>query len=455
MSKPLFDSFQPVSSAGWKQKIQADLKGADYNQTLIWESPEGIDVKPFYHRDQIKEPLGKITGHPSNWRVVQHYYIDQEEVVNRLMKDTLERGAESFWLRSDGTFDWNKLIADLQDKDQTYYLELGFNDGQFFSTLATAMGTKANTVHPLYDPLGHLISTGNWYKDQKTDISSVKQLKEMACLTNLTIDSRVYLEAGAHNVQQLAYAMSHITEYLDLTGDQSDWKPCFVVGIGSNYFFEIAKIRALRWLYATIAREFGLEEKCHILCRPARRNKTIYDYNVNMLRTTTETMSGILGGADGICNLPYDALYHKSNEFGERIARNQLLIMKSESYLDQVANPADGSYYIERITSQMAHSALELYKEIEKAGGLLKQLETGTIQRKVRESAKREQAMFDQQLKTLIGTNKYPNPEDKMKDQLELFPFLKKKLRKTSIEPLVARRLAENSEKDRLKNEEE
>ena len=453
MSESLFDSFDPVSSAGWKQKIQADLKGADYNQTLVWESPENIAVKPFYHRDEFNEPHQNIPGQPKEWRVVQQYFIDQEEVVNRLIKDTLDRGAEAFWLQADNAFDWSKLSEGLGDKNLNYYLELNFNDPELKKTISTT--AEADKVHLLFDPIGKLVSSGNWFKNQEDDLSSIAQLQQAGWASNLTIDSRNYLEGGATAVQQLAYSIAHLTEYLHLVDDHSNFKPCFVVALGSNYFFEIAKIRALRWLYATVAKEYGLSPHCHIICRPGKRNKTLYDYNVNMLRTTTESMSGILGGADAICNLPYDSLYHKSNEFGERIARNQLLIMKSESYLDQVSNPADGAYYIERITEQMAKEALSIFKEIEASGGLLHQLKEGTLQRKIRESAKEEQLRFDQQETTLIGTNKYPNQDDRMKDELELYPFVKKEVRKTLIEPVVARRLAEKLEKDRLKNEEE
>lgn len=455
MSEPLFDSFDPISSAGWKQKIQADLKGADYNKTLVWESPENIAVKPFYHRDEFKESHQNIPGQPKKWQVVQQYFIDQEEVVNRLMKDTLTRGAEAFWLQADKAFDWNKLSDGLAEKDLTYYLELNFNDPEFVGSFKASSSVTADKIHLLYDPIGRLVSSGNWFKNQEEDLRTLADLQQTAWTSNLTIDSRNYLEGGATAVQQLAYSIAHLAEYLHLTENNPGLKPCFVLGLGSNYFFEIAKIRALRWLYATVANEYGMNEHCHVLCRPGKRNKTLYDYNVNMLRTTTETMSGVLGGADAVCNLPYDALYHKSNEFGERISRNQLLIMKSESYLDQVSNPADGAYYIERITKQLATEALAIFKEIESAGGLLQQLKEGTIQRKIRESAKEEQLAFDQQQRTLIGTNKYPNEADRMMDELELYPFVKKEIRKTLIEPVVARRLAEKLEKDRLKNEEE
>jgi len=172
-----------------------------------------------------------------------------------------------------------------------------------------------------------------------------------------------------------------------------------------------------------------------------------------MLRTTTECMSAIFGGADTICNVPYDALYHKSNEFGERISRSQLLILKKESYLDMVSNPADGSYYIESITNQLAEKALALFKEIEKAGGFLKLLKEGVIQKKIKESAAKEQELFNEGKKILLGTNKHPNKKDSMKNDLELYPFVKIKPRKTLLEPIIERRLAEKVEQERLEKE--
>jgi methylmalonyl-CoA mutase len=229
----------------------------------------------------------------------------------------------------------------------------------------------------------------------------------------------------------------------------------FQVAVGSHYFFEIAKLRALRQLVAVLMHEYAFAKAVttHISARPSRRNKTIYDYNTNMLRTTTEAMSAVLGGADTIINMPYDHIYHKTNDFGQRISRNQLIILKKESYFDAVSNPSDGTYYIEAITKQLAEKALVLFKDIEKQGGFLKQLKEGTIQRKIKESAQKEQAQLDTQEKILLGTNKHPNPNDRMKDSLELYPFVKTNPRKTLIVPIIKRRLSEIIEQERLKTE--
>jgi methylmalonyl-CoA mutase len=253
-------------------------------------------------------------------------------------------------------------------------------------------------------------------------------------------------------VQQIAYSLGHANEYFNRI-ESINQPIVFEVAVGTNYFFEIAKLRALRLLFNLIAKEYNHNLDCNIIVSPTKRNKTLYDYNVNMLRTTTECMSAIIGGADAIANLPYDALYHKDNEFGDRIARNQLLILKNESYFDKVNNPADGSYYIESLTNQLAEKSLALFKDMESNGGFLKQLNDGIIKRKIQESADTAQELFDNGKEILLGTNKHPNKADKMKHNLELFPFVKIKPRKTLITPIIEKRLAEKIEQERLEKE--
>ena len=251
----------------------------------------------------------------------------------------------------------------------------------------------------------------------------------------------LYQNAGANNIQQLAYGLAHANEYLnhfDNFPQNLKEKPLvFKVAVGPNYFFEIAKLRALRWLWQTLSAEYGLSMKCHIMAMPSKRNKTLYDYNVNMLRSTSECMAAVLGGADTVCNLPYDAVYHKDNEFGARIARNQLLLLKEESYFDEALNAAEGAYYLEDLTKQLAQKAVDLFKQIEASGGFLNELKKGVIQKKIKESATKEQEQFDQGELVLLGTNKYQNPEDRMQGNLELFPFLKQDKRKTLIAPIL------------------
>ena len=453
MSEFLFSEFDEVSAKQWKQKIQVDLKGADYNETLIWLSLEGIHVKPFYHADDFNEPFSPIPGLPKKWKVGQNIFIDDELIANKLTLDSIVRGAEAIFFTSDKEFDISKVFQNFPFEAAPIYFHFNFLSEAFLMSLKQYLSEKKATVFYNLDLIGNLANTGNWFHNLKQDHNILEAvLKKNTSDNVLNVDSSLYQNAGANMVQQLAYALAHANEYLNhFKEDQISLS--FSVSVGSNYFFEIAKIRALRKLYAALASEYNTSAKCHISATPSKRNKTIYDYNVNMLRTTTECMSAILGGADVINNLPYDVLYHKSNEFGERISRNQLLILKAESYFDAVGNPADGSFYIESLTNELAEKALVLFKDIEATGGFLKQLKEGTIQRKIKESAQKEQQLFDEGKIVLLGTNKHPNAKNKMKDELELYPFVKIKQRKTLIEPIIERRLAEKVEQERLNHE--
>ncbi len=263
----------------------------------------------------------------------------------------------------------------------------------------------------------------------------------------------IYQNAGANTVQQVAYALAHANEYLTKFGGAIANKIQFNFAVGSNYFFEISKIRAFRYLYNLISQEYGANANAVIYVEPSLRNKTLYDYNVNMLRTTTESMSAILAGANTVSNCSYDAIFHNSNDFGERIARNQLLVLKEESYFSNAQHIATDSYYIESITKQIAEKALSLFKEIEKSGGFLHQLKEGTIQRKIVENAKKEQGQFNAGDLVLLGTNKYPNELDKMTQELQVNPFVERNPQKTLIIPIISKRLAEELEQKRLKNE--
>ncbi|WP_452602506.1 methylmalonyl-CoA mutase subunit beta [Pontimicrobium sp. MEBiC06410] len=453
MSNNLFDGFTPVNAKAWKQKIQADLKGADYNETLIWNTNEDINVKPFYHSDHFKEK--KLYHIPtSNWFVGQYIFVTTVEIANKKAINAIQRGAESIiFIISQPTTSIEELLQNIDLSSTPIHLKLLFLDSKFINNLNAHPYASAITVHT--DIIGNLAKSGNWYTDISKDheqlnniVTTNTQLK-----STLSVDVSLYQNAGATIVQQLAYATAHANEYLNHFNNNLKQDITFNVSVGTNYFFEIAKLRALRLLWSTLATEYNVSQDCNIVAFPTKRNKTIYDYNTNMLRTSTECMSAILGGADTIYNLPYDALYHKDNEFGERISRNQLLILKKESYFGEVTNASDGSYYIETITQQLAEKALDIFKSIENGGGFLQQLKEGTIQKKIKASAEKEQEQFNTGELVLLGTNKHPNENDRMKDNLELYPFLKTNARKTLIEPILPKRLAETSEQNRLKTE--
>ena len=458
----LFSDFEAVSSKQWKQQIQYELKGADYNETLVWESPEGIKVKPFYHTDEMETNLNAIT--PSKpFAIVQNIFVHDVQKSNARALETLQRGAESvrFTLENDA-ISVEELMQNLPLENVNYYFNLPFLSIEFTNKINDFASKNKATIFIQNDPIEQLGKDGNWFENLEKDFEKLNIIAKNShplegCPTGgvasfLTISSGIYQNAGANIVQQLAYTLAQANEYFNRIPVIN--QPITIeVAVGTNYFFEISKLRALRLLFNTLASEYNHNFDCHIIVTPTKRNKTLYDYNVNMLRTTTECMSAILGGADAVANLAYDAIYHKDNEFGDRISRNQLLVLKHESYFDKVKNPSDGAYYIETLTEQLAEKALELFKDIEKNGGLISQLIDGTIQRKINESAQKEQEFFDSGKEVLLGTNKYPNKNDQMKNDLELYPFVKQNARKTLITPIIEKRLAEKVEQERLSQE--
>ena len=449
----LFSEFSPVDAKSWKQKIQADLKGADYNETLIWESPEGIKIKPFYtsvDRGEIEEIVDQ---HESKWLIGQWIKVDDEDNAINQCKVAIANGVENLILRiTSDNLSPTSFLNNLELNGRTVYLDLRELPMDIIGEWVDSVTSMDEQIQLIWDPINQLSANGNWYANREKDLQKFREVN-LEDQGILAVDISLYQNAGANRVQQLAYALAHTQEYLDLLAAEQRPKPVFLVSVDTNYFFEIAKIRALRLLWDKLSKQSGEATACEILAYPTRRNKTLYDYNVNMLRTTTECMAAILGGADTVYNLPYDNIYHHGNAFAERIARNQLLILKNESYLDKVSNVASGAYYIESLTKEMADKAWRLYQQIQDGGGWLAQLKEHKIQKKIKESAQKQQAEFDQGREVLVGSNKYPNEADQMKDQIEKDPFLKKEQKKTLIEPILEKRLAETLEKNRLEDE--
>lgn len=451
MTNQLFEEFEKVSSKAWKNQIQYDLKGADYNETLVWESLEGIKVRPFYHNDCDHKSL-PIDTKTSDFKIVQRIYVfDTQKSIEKAL-DTLKRGAEIIYFTIDNPTIDSKLLLSKLPQQHSYFFVFNFLDTKYTTELDTFAQANKYSISILLDPIHQLTTDGNWFENLNIDFKNLRECLSKASNTAIVINATTYQNAGANMVQQLAYTISHLNEYLNRV-DKINKTIYIKISVGTNYFFEISKLRAMRMLAEMVIKEYHSDIDIKIIAVPTKRNKTLYDYNVNMLRTTTECMSAILGGADLVSNLAYDNIYHKENEFGDRIARNQLLILKKESYFDAVDNPAEGAYYIENITLQLAEKALAIFKQIEKADGFITSLIDGTIQKKINESAHKEQELFNSGKEVLLGTNKYPNPQDLMSHDLELYPFVKQNPRKTLIVPIIERRLSEAYEQNRLEEE--
>ena len=451
----LFQNFESVSAKAWKQKIQFELNGKDFNDHLVWNSIEGIDVKPFYHSETYSK-APSIQHNASDWKIGHSIYANSIEKSNIHALELIENGVESlhFTLPNEA-ISVEELLKNIDTSNVPIYFEPLVLSEKLIKTLQAFSLKNKTLFYILQDPIGHLARSGNWHVNLKTDFQTLKQTLSLGknLKSVISIDLGLYQNAGGSMIQQLAYTLAHANEYLNLFDEDAIKSVVFKVSVGSNYFFEIAKLQALRVLWQSLTKDYGLSIDCHIITQPSKRNKTIYDYNINMLRTTTECMSAILGSSNTIINMPYDHLYHKDNEFGDRLSRNQLLILKKESYFDVVSNPTEGTYYIETLTQLLAQKSLDLFKEIEKQGGFLKLLKEGMLQRKLKEHAQKEQRLYDEGTEGLVGTHFQQNASDKMKSELELYPFIKQQARKTLLEPIIPRRISEEIEQKRLKDE--
>ncbi len=460
MSKRLFKDFEPVTEAAWKQKIQMDLKGADYNDTLITNTAAGIDIKPMYHGDSAPQ-LQIPARATNNWYISQKIYAGNATAANKKAKNVLSRGCEGvLFVIPHKDIDPVELLQDLPEHGIQIHPQ--FIDLDYIQKIHD-VNPKAY-VH--LDIIHQLACDGNWFNNKSQDHETYAQFIKSfpGYFSQFTINTSIYQSAGATVTQELGYFAAHLNEYLNHYCDtekghdetlynafaKAEKRINIDTTIGSNYFMEVAKYRAYRIITRAIGNLYDLNLNCYITASPSLRNKSLLDYNVNLLRTTTECMSAVLGGADTVYNLPYDAFFNKENEFGDRIARNQLRILKDEAYLDKINNAADGSYYIDTLTKQLTEKALELFKTIEKAGGFVQSLFEGTIQRKIKESAAQELNDLGNGSKVLVGVNKYPNADLPLQKEYELFPFVKANPRKTLIQPIVPSRIAASTEKAQM-----
>jgi len=440
----LFQEFEAVTTDQWKEKIITDLKGADYDRKLVWKTNNDFDLQPFYRREDL-ENLAYLNSLPgefpftrgsktqgNNWKVNQVIKVDNIAEANKTALDIRFKGVDSLAFVFDNSYKpTEKDVEDLLENIRVDVMEVNFKTAypilmlEIIDSLARKYNRDLDKIKGsvFCDPISE------YSYGKKTDFDSVDEFnkveqafKSAEHLVNfhcLTIDGSIFHNAGATTVTEMALSLSMAVEYLNkltdkgLSADELGKHIRFNFATGASYFVEIAKLRALRFLWAKIMNEYGINNaesaKMYIHSLSSSRNKTIYDPYVNMLRTTTETMSAALGGADSITVIPFDISLNKDSVLGKRIARNQQLLLKGESYFDKVNDPAAGSYYIETITDNLIQSAWKLFLEIEEKGGYLKAFDSGFISELISQEA--EELMKDaaHRNRIILGTNQYPN----------------------------------------------
>jgi methylmalonyl-CoA mutase len=452
--KKLFSEFPPVSTSQWEEKIKVDLKGADYQKKLIWKTDEGINVKPYYRVEDLEglEYLSALPGEKpfvrgvkkdkNDWIIRQDIFTGDIAEENRIALDAVSNGAEAVGLNVKVVTSHKQIQQLLQGIDIT---KTGIN---FMSSRSYPLtlelfiyeiahrgleGTKIEGSLN-FDAISFFLLHGNFYQSWQSNMDEAEYLiqtirKRLPGFRAITINGHLFHNAGSTLVQELAFSLASGNEYManltskGLLADTVATSLQFSFGISSNYFMEIAKLRAARLLWSAIVEQYQPENpessRMFIHSTTSLWNKTIYDPYVNLLRTTTEGMSAAIGNTDSMSILPFDFSYKDESEISRRIARNQQLILKEEAYLDKIVDPAAGSYYIESLTHSIAMHAWELFQSIEEKGGLIECIKTGYIQDEIERSCRKKDMNIAQRKTLILGTNQYANPLESMSQNIE------------------------------------
>lgn len=444
----LFDMFPPVSTEEWMAKINVDLKGADFNKKLVWRTNEGFNVMPFYRKEDIEglPSVGSMPGQfpyvrgtrtNNDWLIRQQILGHTAAEINANAKHAIDKGVESLGI----------CLCDLEVSDLAAVLE-GIDLKKIEINVNCCPGKAVEVAKALvaiveeagasaefrgsigFNPFKRLLKHGLEFKKdlKETALSVYEAVKPVAGLRCFAVDSYMLNNAGAYITQELGYALAWGAEWMTLL-TEAGVTPCevnnrikFNMGISSNYFMELSKFRAGRMLWAEIVKAYGAEEECckmSVHAVTSQFNMTVYDAHVNLLRSMTETMSAALAGVDSIETLPFDLQYKTPDEFSERIARNQQHLLRDESHLDKVVDPAGGSYYIETLTSSIAAQAWKVFNEVEDNGGFYIMLKKGEIQARVNESGVKRHLDVARRKEILLGSNQYPNVNEMALDKIE------------------------------------
>jgi methylmalonyl-CoA mutase len=492
MKEELFAEFPPTPTDVWESQIRADLKGADYCKKLIWKTIEGIDIKPFYRSENIND-LKYPDSYPADFPYVRGAFLNNNWDIrqNIVADDFEEANKKALYLINNGV---NSIGFDLKgkekmDRDEFGHLvkhldiesvSLNFIIGRRASIITEYLDhiIKSGRIKPGkiwasvdYDPMGELTVKGKFYKSEKEDFIIARSLLDFAQsnfpgLRVIPVNGIIFRNAGASIVEELGFSLAMGSEYLSklsesgLVVDKIARHLQFNFGVGSNYFMEIAKLRAARLLWSKIVEAYGATgsetAKAYIHSETSKWNKTIYDPYTNILRATTESMSAIIGGTNSLLVNPHDYIYRKPAEFSERIARNIQHILMEESYFNKVADPSAGSYYIENLTDMVAEKAWSIFLAVEDMGGYIKSLEKGYVQSVIKNTVARRRDNISRGEEVLLGTNRFPNFNESVKKEIEMpiaFPRDIKKEETGKVKPLKTGRGAEQFEKLRFKVE--
>lgn len=459
----LFTDFPPVSTEEWMKKIITDLKGVDFQKKMVWKTNEGFNVNPFYRAEDIVDlkwtdnlpgqfPYVRGTKKENVWYVRREIEVNDFRAANQEAVALLKRGVNSLGFhiqKKDATpEDIALLLHDIApDKIELNFSTNEGNEVQLARIIVNYI--QGLNLDPMecfgsieYDPFRIILQEGRDNADWENEVVEIVKITiPLPRYRSILVSGNLFSDAGAYLYQELGFSLSHGTEILNklvekgIEPDVAAKKIKFSFGVSSNYFMEIAKFRAARWLWAEIVNAYqpscthDCPNKTEDTCRCAAKmnihvttaqfNQTLYDPYVNMLRTQTEAMSAIIGMVDSLTVRPFDETFEIPTEFGNRIAVNQQLLLKEESHFDKITDPSAGSYYIENLTGALAEQAWKLFLEIDEKG-FYEALRSGVVQDAVNASAEARFKALSNRKEILVGTNQYPNPNETMADKIQV-----------------------------------
>ncbi len=430
--------------------METDLKGADFNKKLVWRTNEGFNVEPIYRAEDTADlkttdtlpgeyPFVRGTRTDNNWLTRQEIIGATPEEANAVALDVLGKGVTSLGFKvkdpSRETLDTllKGIAADSVELNFTCCPRKALELAKVLTEYLRDNGALASfrgsiDYNPLRRPLRHGAPV-----DIAAIVAETKELletvKDVPGLRVLAVDSVMLADSGSYIYQELGYAVSWGAAWLTALTDAGVAVDTianrikFNMGVSSNFFMEIAKFRAARMLWAQVVKQYNPagDDACKMMAHAStsKFNQTIYDAHVNLLRSQTETFSAAVAGVDSITTVPFDTPYKTPDAFSERIARNQQYLLKEESHLDKVLDPAGGSYYVETLTVALAREAWKLFLEVEDKGGFFAAVNDGLIQQAVSEASAKRHTDVARRKEILLGTNQYPNINEMAAGKIE------------------------------------
>jgi methylmalonyl-CoA mutase len=428
--KKLFSEFNSPSKSDWIEKATADLRGGDFNKRLVWKNLNDVDVQPFYTLEERKSTLpdsGWNATEVVNYRRILRYEPNKNELAHKAISE----GMNGVLFEVGATDQVQDLMQGLDPSENVFSFSLENPDPSFGQALLdfyNTVGCANEQVRGYLETpsIGRYLTEGS-LKESTLDAlaSSTLIFSNFPSFRTLVISGREYLDSGANQVQEIAFTLNSVVYMVEemkkrnLTEETIFNNLELILGIGTEYFVEIAKFRAFNSLVHLVAEKYGVEKPGYeMMTRSSVWSKSVMDSHTNMLRATTESMSALLGNSQAIEIDPYDSEIGGSKDFSKRISGNIATILKEESYFGKVQNPVDGSYYIEQLTEKLAENALELFKEVEKNGGFFKGVESIFIQNKIALVRTTRIKLLSRRRKALVGVNKYPNLMEKLNPEI-------------------------------------